>query len=199
MPTKRWPVGKRTGPGRNGACRPASAEVNQAVFVPAASASDSLQTTRSVAETATGVIRLTADEKGIRPPGQRRTRRKNHRTRINATRRAEVESNSFVSDVISSELNPDPMEFVPRSDAAATNAIRRGPIMLKGKLSGVPVQFLSDTGAESTVISLRCLDSLPKEIRQFFQTAMAVWSCQMVVRLYRKDQFCVESKLDTER
>ncbi len=76
------------------------------------------------------------------------------------------ESRSSVSRA--SNLNPDAPEFEPgrRSDSGRQ---RTGPLILHGRLEGEKVQFLSDTGAEVTVISLKCYETLPREAKQRFQ------------------------------
>ncbi len=79
--------------------------------------------------------------------------------------------------------NIDAPEFVPKCGAQGvaksqqqtrisnmTNG-RSGPI-LKGTVEGVHVEFLADTGAESTILSQKCLASLPKEVRAKFQDSI---------------------------
>ena len=76
-------------------------------------------------------------------------------------------------------LNPDASEFFPRNFTTAGSAPsepktatvgnkRRGPVVT-GRVEGIAVQFLADTGAESTILSQKCFKTLPKAIRQKFQ------------------------------
>jgi hypothetical protein len=60
-----------------------------------------------------------------------------------------------------SNLRAEAPEFVPR--------LRVGPRKLTVKVDGMPIKFLCDTGAESTVLSLRCFESMSKQARQKFQ------------------------------
>jgi hypothetical protein len=75
-----------------------------------------------------------------------------------------------VEVVPTSTLRPEAQEFVPRSDdMPSVGPPRVGPQNLTVALDGVPIQFLCDTGAESTVLSLRCFDTLSRLARQKFQ------------------------------
>jgi hypothetical protein len=51
------------------------------------------------------------------------------------------------------------------------NATRKRcePVRLKGKVEGVLVEFMCDTGAESTILSKQYLKRIPNELRQQFQ------------------------------
>jgi hypothetical protein len=40
---------------------------------------------------------------------------------------------------------------------------------LKGKIEGVKVEFLCDTGADSTVLSIKCYETLPLHVKQRLQ------------------------------
>ena len=46
---------------------------------------------------------------------------------------------------------------------------RIGPLKLVVKLDGIPVEFLCDTGAESTVLSKRCFETLSRDTQRRFQ------------------------------
>jgi transposase InsO family protein len=75
-------------------------------------------------------------------------------------------------------LNAEASEFVPgggsqaeqqtQPKVAATEKKRIGPTV-SGLVEGVGVKFLADTGAESTILSLRCYDTLPREVKMKFQ------------------------------
>ena len=67
--------------------------------------------------------------------------------------------------------NVEAPEFVPREQHEAPN--RRGPKGLTGMVEGVHVEFLSDTGAESTVLSTRCYETLPYGTRRKFQDSVS--------------------------
>ena len=59
--------------------------------------------------------------------------------------------------------------FVPSTGAkiATIAEHRKGPT-LTGSVENVKVEFLVDTGAESTVLSKRCFETLPGNVRSKF-------------------------------
>ncbi len=71
-------------------------------------------------------------------------------------------------------LNPEASEFIPNQPAttgprtATVNEKRKGPV-ITGRVEGITTQFLADTGAESTILSQKCYETLPKAVRQRFQ------------------------------
>ena len=86
--------------------------------------------------------------------------------------------------------------FIPSTGAKiATIAERRKRPTLTGSVENVKVEFLVDTGAESTVLSKRCFETLPRNVRSKFQDSTSsiyvadgtrVWSkgpvlCNIVV------------------
>ena len=69
-----------------------------------------------------------------------------------------------------STLNAEAPVFTPAKSAKiATIAERRKGPKLTGKVENVSVEFLVDTGAESTVLSRRCFETLPRSIKAKFQ------------------------------
>jgi hypothetical protein len=80
------------------------------------------------------------------------------------------------------ELNPNAQEFVPdggppcgpmkdiehpRVSSLVKESYRNGP-KIAGSIEGVKVEFLADSGAEGTIISTRCLATMPIAMRTQF-------------------------------
>ncbi len=91
---------------------------------------------------------------------------RNHRTEAVASR--------------GSTLNPDAPEFQSQGGAHDTTNFQHGSKVatmttghngptLCGTVEGVAIQFLADTGAESTILSRRSFESLPRAVRMKFQ------------------------------
>ena len=72
-------------------------------------------------------------------------------------------------EVTRGELNAEAQEFVPGQPVVARVGGRTGPLKLTVKIDGVAVEFLCDTGAESTILSRRCFDTLSRETQRKFQ------------------------------
>ena len=75
----------------------------------------------------------------------------------------------YTTTTANSSLNVDAPVFVPSTGAkiATIAEHRKGPT-LTGSVENVKVEFLVDTGAESTVLSKRCFETLPGNVRSKF-------------------------------
>lgn len=71
-----------------------------------------------------------------------------------------------------SKLNPKAEMFQPRTSVASVRQ-RKEPARLSGKICGVSVKMLCDSGAESTILSRRYFDKLPRSLREQFQDRVA--------------------------
>ncbi len=85
-------------------------------------------------------------------------------------------SNSVIGETKARVLNADAPAFVPGKSTTCTNACvssategkrHIGPV-ITGKVEGVTMEFLADTGAEGTILSLRCLEQMPRDVRLKF-------------------------------
>ena len=73
-------------------------------------------------------------------------------------------------------LDPDQTEFVPgeKWQSRSNEKInRKEPQRLCGKVEGISIEFLCDTGAESTILSIRCFEKLPRDVKMRFQDCVS--------------------------
>ena len=100
--------------------------------------------------------------------------------------------------------NVDAAEFIPGfsvGSSAKLSAMSTGKnsLYMKGTIEGGAVKFLIDTGAENSVVSLKVLSKLSKEVRSKFQDTVSVLQLADGKELYAKGPVLCEIEVNGRR